>query len=97
MNEIKSVFGQDFEIVLDSKPTAGYKWHPHYDENALQQVSRRVIRESNPMMVGGAAKEQFVFKPLRAGITTEIRMAYKRPWEGETHYEKEEIFRVNIT
>lgn len=76
---INLTVGQSYTVVLDSNPSTGYAWKATYDGAKLQLVNQEFKATSTAL--GAAGQENLEFKALAKG-TSEVRLAYQRPWEG---------------
>lgn len=66
-------------MTLESTPTGGYRWHPSFNTNLINLISRKFVRPSQKL-IGGTASDIFTFKAIESG-TTVLKMVYKRDWE----------------
>lgn len=73
---------RSFSFQLKSNPTTGYRWKIEaYDEGQLKLIHSHYIA-SQPQLMGGGGREEFVFKRLTPGkIDTQIKLRYQRSWE----------------
>jgi len=77
----------EFTIVMESNPTTGYSWEPHYNEEVLELIGTDFTSAGSAMGTGGVQIFRFLPKKI---AKEKIQMSYKRPWEqkskGETVY-----------
>ena len=74
--------GEEFEVELEGVPTSGHLWTLEHDpawEHLLQLVSSKTI-PSTPNLVGGSAKQVFLFRTLGIG-EAQLAFRYGRSWE----------------
>lgn len=86
--------GEELTITLDSIPTAGYGWHPVFDDNMIDIISNSDQRFSE-RVAGGSTKSIFKFKAKNLGTTT-LTMVYKRDWEQNAEVEKSYLIDVTL-
>jgi len=88
--------GQIFLIEVSSNPTTGYTYEKSqdYDKCLVRFLQWKYLPSEKPLL-GSGGKEIFVFKALRPG-KTEIKLAYRRPWEKTEKPLKILIFKVSI-
>lgn len=91
-NLIQARVNEEITIVIESNPSTGYGWQPHFDEGALELTDSDFVSESLAMGSGGV--EVFRFLPKKAG-KEKIRMSYKRQWEQKPV--KEITYRIRIS
>lgn len=91
-NLIKARVNQEITIVVESNPSTGYTWQPHFSEEALELIGSDFVSESLAMGSGGV--EIFRFLPKKAG-KEKIKMSYKRQWEQKSV--KEIAYRIRIS
>lgn len=85
---------REFVIALDSNPTTGYGWEQSHDDSILKLVEDKYEADRKAAgLVGVGGTQYFRFKALKTG-KTEVKVAYKRPWEKETA--KQKVFNVDI-
>lgn len=75
--------GQTFTLSLDGNPTTGYQWvlDDSFDGEVLSLLENFYLTpQSAAQMVGQGGSYYWRFKALKAG-STEIKIAYCRPWE----------------
>lgn len=72
--------GNSFTLVLDSNATTGYRWTASYNDKMLTLISKDYQQSGNSNLIGQGGKDIWRFQAVQAG-TTEIKMAYSRPWE----------------
>jgi inhibitor of cysteine peptidase len=73
--------GQEFEIVLEGIPTAGFSWmlvHPLEAAGVIQELGHEW--QPSTSLAGGPAQEHFRFRALAEG-EVELRFQYRRRWE----------------
>ena len=91
-NLLQARTNEEITIVIESNPSTGYNWQPHFNEGALELIDSDFISESSAIGSGGV--EIFRFLPKKAGKEN-IKMSYKRQWEQKPV--KEVIYRVRIS
>jgi inhibitor of cysteine peptidase len=95
VSEIISVSqGQEFEIVLEGIPTAGFSWvlvHPLEVAEVIQELGHEW--QPSTSLVGGPAREHFRFRALAEG-EVKLRFQYRRPWEDKAREERTFAVRV---
>ncbi len=74
--------GETYEVTLDSNPSTGYSWKATFDESRLKLVEQKFTSgaEAGQPVVGAGGKETLLFQALSSG-TTQVQLAYQRPWE----------------
>jgi predicted secreted protein len=71
--------GENFTLVLEGNPSAGYLWETEVLSGQVSVVKRSIIaKDSSFLMVGGPCLEQTVYKAEEEG-TIHILAAWKRP------------------
>ena len=93
---IKARKGQEFNIVLDSNQTTGYRWDlagPMDGQTVGFVRNDYKVQESGKVGVGG--KEIWTFAALQEG-TAKIIMKYARPWEKDVGESKSVTFDVIV-
>jgi predicted secreted protein len=75
--------GAVVELSLPGNPTTGYSWSfaEAPDQSVLAETSHFYISPSQA--IGSGGDEHWVFRAVGAG-TTQINLAYSRPWEKDT-------------
>ena len=88
--------GDTFLIEVSSNPTTGYTYEKSqdYDRRLVRFLQWKYL-PSEKQLLGSGGKEIFVFKALRPG-KTEIKLAYRRPWEKTEKPLKILLFKVSI-
>lgn len=78
---LKTKVGEEFQIVLTSNPTTGFRWtlEKRLDKNKINLVSSDYIPDK-PQLVGSGGNEVWVFKAVKSG-KAKIFFEYSRPWE----------------
>jgi predicted secreted protein len=94
-NDFQAEIGDKIRVKLCSNPTTGFKWEYSMSvENVLQEEDYDYEEPADKNLVGADGKEVWTFEAASKG-TTEVRMEYRRPWEGG---EKAEwTYTMNIT
>jgi predicted secreted protein len=85
---------QEFEIVLEGIPTAGYRWvlvNPFEAAEVIQELGHEW--QSSTSLVGGPAREHFRFRAVAEG-EVKLRFHYRRPWEDKAREERTFAVRV---
>lgn len=77
----KVAVGDEITIVLDERPTTGYRWRVEFDPDVLRQVDDHYDGSTAPM--GAAGIRKFTFRVTVAAPTT-LRLLHGRPWEKST-------------
>ena len=92
---ISAITNQEFEIVLEGVPTAGYVWElgPATDEEAVVKELGHEWKRSTSL-VGGPSQEHFRFLALREGEVN-LHFRYRRPWEKGIKAER--VFHIRVT
>jgi inhibitor of cysteine peptidase len=92
---ISATINQEFEIVLEGVPTAGYVWElgPATDKEAVVQELGHEWKRST-WLVGGPSQEHFRFLALREGEVN-LHFRYRRPWEKGIKAER--VFHIRVT
>ena len=91
-NLIQARVNQEITIVVESNPSTGYTWQPHFDEGALELIDSDFV--SGSLAIGSGGVEIFRFLTRKAG-KEKIKMSYKRQWEQKPI--KEIIYRIRIS
>jgi predicted secreted protein len=91
-NVIHARVNEEITIVIESNPSTGYNWQPHFNEGALELMDSDFVPESLAMGSGGV--EVFRFLPKKAG-KEKIKMSYKRQWEQKPV--KEMVYSIRIS
>ena len=91
-NLIQTRVNEEITIVVESNPSTGYAWQPHFSEGTLELTASDFVSESMAMGSGGV--EVFRFLPKKAGKAN-IKMSYKRQWEQKPV--KEIIYSIRIS
>jgi predicted secreted protein len=93
-NEFQVEIGDKIRAKLCSNPTTGFKWeYEMSNENVLKEEDYD-FEEPKGDVVGAPGIEVWTFEAVNKG-TTEVHMAYSRPWEGG---EKEEwTYTITVT
>jgi inhibitor of cysteine peptidase len=73
--------GDTFAIRLASHPTTGYTWEAEVDPQYLELLGQAF--EPGGRAIGAGGQELFHLRAQKAG-ETEVAVAYRRPWSGET-------------
>jgi len=92
---ISATINQEFEIVLEGVPTAGYVWElaPATDkEGVVKELGHEWKRSTS--LVGGPSQEHFRFLALREG-EVDLHFRYRRPWEKA--FREERVFHIRVT
>jgi predicted secreted protein len=92
---ISASANEEFEIVLEGVPTAGYTWEvirPLQNEAVVEELGHEWQPSSSS--VGGPAQEHFRFRALAPG-EVQLRFRYRRPWEKSS--KEERTFQVRVT
>ncbi len=84
--------GQEFEIILESNPTSGFKWLPKFDGSIINLVSND-FQATMPKRIGSSGKDIFTFLAISSG-SSNLKMLYKRRWEEQ--FVAEKIFVINV-
>jgi predicted secreted protein len=74
--------GEDFDVVVEGVPTAGYLWHlvePPADNPTVTLLGES-WEPARAKRVGGSAGHRFSFRAVRAGEVALV-LRYRRPWE----------------
>ena len=85
-----------FRIELKANPTTGYNWYMDQLDDQLFTIVESGYNspiEKNKVGVGGV--NYWVVKPLQKG-TSQIRMKYYRPWEGDKSIVKTFNLKVDV-
>ena len=85
-NEFQVEIGDKITVKLCSNPTTGFQWKYETTVDTVLKEEDHDFEEPEGDGVGAAGIEVWTFEAVEKG-TTEVRMAYSRPWEGG---EKEE-------
>jgi predicted secreted protein len=81
--EIDVSRGNLIEVSLDSQGTTGYLWtFESIDPDYIEVMREESAVASAPGLTGGAVIHTWLLRLKKEGLT-EIRMSYKRPWEGK--------------
>ena len=91
-NLIQTRVNEEITIVVESNPSTGYAWQPHFNEGTLELIDSNFVSEGMAMGSGGV--EVFRFLPKKAGKVN-IKMSYKRQWEQKPI--KEIIYSIRIS
>jgi len=91
-NLIQARVNEEITIVIESNPSTGYSWQPHFDEGALELIDSDFI--SGSLAIGSGGVEIFRFLPRKAGKEN-IKMFYKRQWEQKPV--KETVYSIRIS
>jgi inhibitor of cysteine peptidase len=87
--------GEDFFIALPSTPSTGYSWQQTTTDEKIVSYQGNV-REPAPQAVPGAPGQQiFIFHANRSG-TTQIVLAYQRPFEPDAPPAKTLTYTVTV-
>ena len=92
---ISATSNQEFEIVLEGVPTAGYVWQmlpATGKEEVVQELGHEWKHSTS--LVGGPSQEHFRFLALREG-EVDLHFRYRRPWEKA--FREERIFHIRVT
>jgi predicted secreted protein len=89
---IRVKVGDTFDINLEGHPTAGFIWQPIVPHNYLEHLDTHF--EAKSSMVGGAARQHFLFRALAPGNIALV-FRYGRPWERDK-VSDERIFSIRI-
>jgi predicted secreted protein len=87
--------GEEFSIVLEGVPTAGFKWvlaHPFAKAGLVQELGERW--EPTSALVGGTARQRFSFRALAAGEIL-LHFRYGRTWETAAREEREILVKID--
>lgn len=72
--------GQVLVLALDANPSTGFTWEvEQLDTSILRQLGLPMFQPGSDLM-GAGGTQTFRFQSLRSG-ETDIRLAYRRPWE----------------
>jgi len=75
--------GERFCVELAENGTTGYTWsRPEFDETLLALASDDTVAPTSGA-VGAGGVRRFVFQTRAAG-RTQVRLAYRRPWEADS-------------
>lgn len=93
---IKVEVEQEFDIVLKSNATTGYKWKlaKPLDKKILELVESE-YKAPDDSVPGKGGEEVWTFRGVGKGKTL-ISLKYVRPWEKKKAPEKTEIFGVMV-
>jgi predicted secreted protein len=91
-NVIHARVSEEITIVIESNPSTGYSWQPHFNEGPLELIDSDFVSES--LAIGSGGVEIFRFLPKKAGKEN-IKMSYKRQWEQKPV--KEIVYRTRIS
>jgi predicted secreted protein len=95
MSKIISVsLGQEFEIVLEAVPTAGFSWelvHPSEKAGVVKELG--CDWKSDSSVAGGSAQQHFRFRAITEGEAN-LFFRYRRPWEHTAREERPFVVRV---
>jgi predicted secreted protein len=70
--------GMTFEVVVDSNPSTGCQWIPHFEPGKLR-LHRKVHMPAS-FKAGTSGVDVFVFEAMAPG-QTQVRLEQKRAWE----------------
>ena len=92
---ISATINQEFEVVLEGVPTAGYVWQlaPATDKEAVVKELGHEWKHSTSL-IGGPSQEHFRFLALREGEVN-LHFRYRRPWEKGIKAER--VFHIRVT
>lgn len=78
---LKTKVGEEFQVVLPSNPTTGFRWAlgKKLDKNKISLVSSDYV-PSKPQLTGSGGNEVWIFKAVKSG-KTKILFEYSRSWE----------------
>jgi predicted secreted protein len=86
--------GDTFELELEGRATAGYKWAPHLDREVARSVELVGETTEGRPRLGAPTTQRFRFRALRPG-TVSLEFRYGRRWETEAKPAKH-VVTVNI-
>ena len=75
--------GNSFTVTLCANPTTGFQWESAVitDPSVLTETNHQFFGPEDENLVGAAGRDVWTFKALKKG-TSNISIAYSRPWEG---------------
>ncbi len=87
--------GQKLDVVLFENGTTGYQWQiVSVDGNVLKETAKPDFKLSSGLL-GAGGRKTFHFKAASAG-KTELRLAYRRPWEANVPPVKTFAARITV-
>jgi inhibitor of cysteine peptidase len=83
---------ESFTIELPGNPTTGYTWQAEVEAETVELIGQEF--EPAGKGAGSAGMEVCQFRAVNAG-ETDVNLAYRRPWSGETRETRR--FRVVVS
>lgn len=83
IGELSVKAGDSFTVTLCSNPTTGFQWESAVitEPSVLTETNHQFFGPEDENMVGAAGRDVWTFQALKKG-TSNISIAYSRPWEG---------------
>lgn len=83
IGELSVKAGDSFTVTLCSNPTTGFQWESAVitDPSVLTETNHQFFGPEDENLVGAAGRDVWTFQALKKG-TSNISIAYSRPWEG---------------
>lgn len=83
IGELSVKAGDSFTVTLCSNPTTGFQWESAVitEPSVLTETNHQFFGPEDENLVGAAGRDVWTFQALKKG-TSNISIAYSRPWEG---------------
>jgi len=83
IGELSVKASDSFTVTLCSNPTTGFQWESAVitDPSVLIETNHQFFGPEDENLVGAAGRDVWTFQALKKG-TSNISIAYSRPWEG---------------
>ena len=83
LGELSVNAGDSFTVTLCANPTTGFQWESAVisDPSVLTETNHQFFGPEDENLVGAAGRDVWTFRALKKG-TSNISIAYSRPWEG---------------
>jgi len=93
-DEFSVILGKDFDIRLEKRGTAGYRWTYVFDNEFLELIFDKNEKSTDASTTMGSSSIQSIkFRTIKVG-KTKIKFIYKQAWEKEIKEEKEFILNI---
>lgn len=95
---VKLKINEVLQIELPGNAGTGFQWRDNKLDDTffvLLGSHKKIVQKDDPRYVGNAYLETWSLKALKAG-SSDIRLLYYRPWEGEKMAEKSLYIKVII-
>ena len=89
--------GDEHEVRLEGLATAGYRWVPAVEDDAVAEIAGSDVAELANRRIGTSADELFTIRAVGPGATR-VRFEQRRPFEAKDVPPIEErVFEIRVT